>query len=75
MQKGKFRFAPISGGYMAVSMLGILVSLLYVYKQSTDWGVTFTLVFSLMFIASLVSMTVADPDTFIELETKGKKKK
>jgi hypothetical protein len=75
MIKGKFRFAPISGTYMAISMLGILISLMYVYKQSADWGVTFTLVFSLMFIASIVSMTVADPDTFIELETKGKKKR
>jgi hypothetical protein len=71
----KFKFAPLSGGYMATSMLGILISMMYVYKQSPDWGITFTFVFVIMFIASLVSMTVADPDEFVELETKGKKKK
>jgi len=66
----KFKFAPLSGGYMATSMLGIMISLYYVYKQSSDWGITFAMIFAIMFIASLVSMTVADPKEFIELETK-----
>jgi hypothetical protein len=70
----KFKFAPLSGGYMAGSMLGIFISLMYVYKQAPDWGITFTIVFSVMFIASIVSMTAADPKEFIELETKKKRK-
>jgi hypothetical protein len=70
----KFKFAPLSGGYMAGSMLGIFISLMYVYKQAPDWGITFTVAFTIMFIASVVSMTAADPDEFIELETRNKKK-
>jgi len=72
---GKFRFAPLSGGYMAASMLGIFISLMYVYEKSPDWGITFTVAFGIMFIASIVSMTNADPDEFIELETRNKRKK
>ena len=70
----KFKFAPLSGGYMAASILGIFISLMYVYKQSPDWGVTFTIVFGIMFVASIVSMTAAEPNDFIELETRKKKK-
>jgi hypothetical protein len=70
----KFKFAPLSGGYMAGSMLGIFISLMYVYKQAPDWGITFTIVFSVMFIASVVSMTAAEPKDFIELETKKKRR-
>ena len=71
----KFKFAPISGGYMATSLLGMLISITYVYKQSADWGTAFTLIFIIMFVASVVSMTVAEPDDFVELETRNKKKK
>ncbi|MBN2367648.1 hypothetical protein JXC34_01420 [Candidatus Woesearchaeota archaeon] len=73
--KRKFKFAPISGGYMATSLLGMLISIMYVYNQSPDWGAAFTLIFVIMFVASIVSMTVAEPDDFVELETKNKKKK
>jgi len=75
IKKRKFRFAPLSGAYMAVSMIGILVSLLYVTQESSDWGIAFTFVFGIMFVASMVSMTLSDPDAFIEFETKKKKKK
>ena len=70
----KFKFAPLSGAYMAVSMLGILISLLYVSKESSVWGIAFTFVFGIMFVASMVSMTVADADEFVELEKKKRKK-
>lgn len=74
IKKRKFKFAPLSGAYMATSMLGILISLLYVSKENSDWGVAFTFVFGIMFVASMVSMTVADADEFVELERKKKKK-
>ena len=70
----KFRFAPLNGAYMATSILGLLISLMWVYKQSPDFGIAFTFVFGLMFFASIVSMTVADPDTSVELEKKKQKK-
>jgi amino acid transporter len=68
--KRKIKFAPVSGSFMAVSIMGILVSLMYVYPESHDWGVTLAVVFGIMFAASVVSMTVSDPATFIELERK-----
>lgn len=71
----KLRFAPIKGGFMATSIIGAMISIMYIYKQSPDWGIAFTLIFAVMFIASVVSMTVADPDLFVELESGEKKKK
>jgi len=71
--KRKFKFAPLSGGYMATSMLGFLISVVYVYKQSPDWGVTFAFIFAIMFAASVISMTTANPDDFVEFERKKKK--
>lgn len=71
--KRKFQYAPISGAYMGTSILGLLISLFFVYKHYPDWGIAFSIIFTIMFIASIISMTVADPDEFIELETKNKK--
>mgnify|MGYP000144407036 CR=1 FL=1 len=73
MAKKKFKFAPLNGAFMATSILGALISLMYVYPKSADWGFAFALVFGAMFLAAVVSMTHADPDTFVELETKKKK--
>lgn len=77
------KFAPLNGAFMATSMLGILISIMYVYPQSTDFGVASIIVFGIMFVSSIISMTVSNPDDFIELEeqhrnpkkkTKNKKK-
>ena len=66
--KRKFRFAPLSGGFMAMSMIGFLISVFYVYNNWPDWGVAFAAAFIVMFIASVISMTYAPADEFIELE-------
>jgi hypothetical protein len=60
---------------MVASMLGLLISLIYVWKLSPSWGFAFSIVFSVMLASSIISMTHADPDSFIELETKKKKQK
>ena len=70
----RFKFAPLNGAFMATSILGILISLMWVYEQSPDFAIAFTFEFGAMFFASMVSMTVADPDTFVDLESKKKKK-
>jgi len=51
--------APLSGGYMITSIVGFLVSWIYVFPRSYSWGFTFMLFFILMFVASLISMTYA----------------
>ena len=57
----KLRVAPLSSGFMLVSILGFLITIIYTYFGSIDitWGVTFLLVFTVMFIASIISMTAA----------------
>lgn len=69
------KFAPLNGAFMATSMLGILISVMYVYPQSADFGVASIIVFGIMFVSSIVSMTVSNPDDFIELEERTKPKK
>ncbi len=64
------KFAPLNGAFMATSMLGILISIMYVYPQSVDFGVASIVVFGIMFISSVISMTVSNPDDFVELEEK-----
>ena len=74
MKKKKFKFAPLNSAFMATSMLGAIISIMYVYPNSFDWGVAFTLIFVIMFVSSIVSMSAADPDAFINVETKHKKR-
>ena len=54
--------APLSGGYMITSIVGFLISAFYVLPNSSKWGFTFVLFFTLMFVASLISMTYAPND-------------
>jgi len=50
---------PLKGSFMLISMLGILVSYYIVYPKSFNFGASFMIIFILMFIASLISMTKA----------------
>lgn len=58
----EFNIAPLSSGYMLTSIVGFLVSAFYVLPNSKTWGFTFVLFFTLMFVASLISMTYAPTD-------------
>lgn len=49
--------APLKGGYMITSIVGFMISAVYVFPRSQTWGFTFTIFFMLMFVASLISMT------------------
>ena len=64
----EFNIAPLSGGYMITSIVGFLISAFLVestlvkYVSSTaakTWAFTLVLFFTMMFIASLISMTYA----------------
>jgi F0F1-type ATP synthase assembly protein I len=50
---------PLKGSFMATAMLGFLISAFWVYPQSLNYGITFMIIFILMFIASFVSLTKA----------------
>lgn len=49
--------APLTGGFMVTSMVGFIISAIYVFPRSRTWGFTFSIFFVLMFIASMISMT------------------
>ena len=63
-KKKKLIVPPISGGYMASSILGFLISAIYVFPKSPSWGLAFCLVFVIMFLSAIKSMTYADPGIF-----------
>ncbi len=69
MQK-EFNIAPLSGGYMITSIVGFLISAFYIAPNSATWGFTFVLFFTLMFIASLISMTYAPSDWPLNMDRK-----
>ncbi len=55
----RWHAAPLKGSFMVTAILGFLISAYWVYPQSVNYGVSFMVVFAVMFIASLVSMTKA----------------
>ena len=49
--------ATLSGGFMITSIVGFLISAFYILPNTKTWGFTLVLFFTLMFIASIISMT------------------
>lgn len=60
----KESWVPLSSGFMATSIIGFFVAL-WAFDWSTNggltWGFTFMLFFLIMFFASIISMTKAEP--------------
>lgn len=55
----KWHAVPLKGSFMVTAILGFLISAYWVFPQSTNYGVTFMIVFTAMFISALISMTHA----------------
>ena len=56
------KVAPLKASFMVTSLVGFLVSVIYVQQFSLTWAVAFAFIFVLMFIASMLSMTCGAPD-------------
>ena len=54
---------------MLASIMGLIASLIFAQNPDPTWGVAFAFFFGFMFVSSMVSMTVADPDAFVHVET------
>ena len=67
-----YKVAPLSGGYMIASIVGFLISAMYVYDISNRWGFTFSLFFMMMFVASLISMTYGPDEAMYHVGNKRK---
>ncbi|MBI2147481.1 hypothetical protein HYU19_03310 [Candidatus Woesearchaeota archaeon] len=64
----RFRAAPLSSGFFAVSIIGGVLSLLYYERLGPSYAFSFLLLSIFMFIASFISMTRADVDAAIVLD-------
>ncbi len=62
------KVVPLSGGFMITSIVGFLITAMYLFPNTSElgisqgWAFTFLLFFTIMFIASMISMTYG-PDT------------
>lgn len=61
LRKVKDKWAPLSAGFMLVAIFGFLISVWFIMDLSVSWGFTFSFFFVVMFIASFISMTKAEP--------------
>ncbi|MBW3002098.1 hypothetical protein KY338_02980 [Candidatus Woesearchaeota archaeon] len=66
-----WRAAPLKSSFMLAGIVGFLISVIYIPKYSLNWAFAFGLVFLIMVVATLVSMTQSRP----VLPTYKKKKK
>ena len=77
--------APLKGTFMIISILGFILSVLYlydfkdaqgnIYPWAPTWGLTFAIIFAIMFIASVFSMTYAPIEAELQIDEKRKSKK
>jgi len=61
LKKIKDSWAPLSASFMLTSILGFLISVWFISDLSRTWGFTLTFFFVIMFLASIISMTKAEP--------------
>ncbi|MBD3304551.1 hypothetical protein GF343_05385 [Candidatus Woesearchaeota archaeon] len=56
-----WRAAPLKSSFMLAGIIGFLISVIYIPKYSLNWAFAFGLVFLIMIVATLVSMTQSRP--------------
>ena len=64
--------APLKGGYMITSIIGFIISAIYVFPRNSTWGLTFAIFFMLMFVASMISMTYGPDEAMYHVGHKRK---
>jgi len=57
----KKKYAPLSKSFFVTSIIGFLISVLFVWDAYPSYGFAFAFVFLMMFVASLISMMRANP--------------
>lgn len=55
----RWQAVPLKGSFMITAILGIFISIYFVWPRSFQFGLAFTIVFVAMFIAAMISMTKA----------------
>ena len=69
--------APLKGGYMITSMVGFIISAIFIYNLRDDtgtvypwapaWGLTFMIFFVIMFVAAMISMTYGPEEAMLHV--------
>ena len=63
----KIRIAPLDSTYMLASILGFLISLFWLWDIWPSMAFAFMMVFGIMFVNSMISMTFAEPPDLEDL--------
>ncbi len=71
----KFNVAPLKGSFVIISIVGFIISAIWVYGRNPAWGFAFCLVFVMMFIASMISMTYGPVGEELHVDERRKKRK
>ena len=71
----KPKVAPLPNSFFLTSIIGFYISIIFVMPRSEDFGVAFSIVFIVMFIASMISLTYAPAKSLIALEEYERKRK
>ena len=58
----KFSYASLSTSFFIASILGFLISTVYIPKVSITWAFTLGIFFLLMLLASFISMLKGQPE-------------
>jgi len=66
----KFKIAPLSGTFMITAILGFLISTIYIFPKSNPWGLAFSILFAIMFVAAMISTTYAPVEAELAVEKK-----
>jgi len=69
MWKG-WQAAPLPSSFMLTAIIGFTISAFWVYPRDLNWGFTFLLFFTLMFVASVISTTHASVRDLTILENR-----
>jgi hypothetical protein len=71
--------APLPAGFMLTSLVGILLSIVWIYPQSESWGLGTGIIFVVMFVSSVISMSYGPSEVelgyYKRVITKAEKKK
>ncbi|MFW6230775.1 MAG: hypothetical protein ACOC32_02005 [Nanoarchaeota archaeon] len=65
---GQPKIAPLPGSFFFTSIIGLYISLIYVMKRWPDFGFAFSVIFGVMFIASIISLTYAPAKLLLRME-------
>ena len=65
---GKNVFAPLPSSTLLIAIIGFFVSVIYFMKRWPSFGFSFALIFTILFIASMLSLTYAPERDLLLME-------